>query len=93
MIGTDKPVLPKFGFHKSLIQNVWEQLHDPERSQGVEVLVVFRILDPVSQRILHYQHSFCPAARLVSAAETDIDGFFVNLRGIAKRLEANETVD
>lgn len=92
MIGNDKPMVPqqlraKRG-HETFIDQIWQKLRDPKRCQSVEVLLVFRIVDPDSHRILHYVHHFVPAESLVSAARTEVDGFFINLKGLAKQIDA-----
>ena len=88
MIGTDQPVNRTLGFNKSFVEHVWDQLHDPEQASRVEVLLVFRIVDPVEpSRTVAYQNYFCPAESLVSAARTAVDGFFIFLPAIAEQID------
>jgi hypothetical protein len=92
MIGDDKPMRAgslRLRPH-SFIEHIWRQLDDPEKREGVEVLVLWRVVHPETRQTLHYSHDFTSAKSLASAVRTGIDGIFISMKELANQVDGVE---
>ena len=89
MIGTDGVLVPTM--KTTFLDLLWAKALDPEKSESVDVLIVWKIVDPDKPgQTLFYHHHWISLATLPAAVDFSqrelFDGAFIQFKKLAEAI-------